>query len=289
MVCPNCFPNKPEGFYMDGFVKENLDILVKQIVKDFDFVILISGSGTVRVGKSVIGQQVGYYLNYMMGQKHKIDNTFDLSNIVFRGEELIAKAKNLPKYSVIVFDEAGADLLGRKFMVSTTQAVLDFFRECGQLNLFLVVILPDYFDLPKGIAITRSVCLLDVYFTQGFERGTGKFFGREKKKNLYIWGKKLMNYQCVKPDFRFSFTDFYTLDEAKYRELKYCALTGRKKQDNEAVLSRRAMNQIAQRNICIVLLNRKYHMPPIDIAKSLNITEVLISQILKDYENKEIF
>jgi len=49
------------------------------------------------------------------------------------------------------------------------------------------------------------------------------------------------------------------------------------------------MNQIAQRNICIVLLNRKYHMPPIDIAKSLNITEVLISQILKDYENKEIF
>ena len=50
----------------------------------------------------------------------------------------------------------------------------------------MILILPDFFELPLNIAITRSNALLDVTYRQGFERGTFKFYGWDKKKLLYL-------------------------------------------------------------------------------------------------------
>jgi len=239
MVCEGCFPNKPEGFYMDGYLKENLDILVKSIVNDFDFIILISGGGMTRIGKSLIGQQIGFYLNYMMEKKHGIKNIYDAdNNFVFRGDQLISRGKEAPKYIVLNFDEAGSDLMARKTMHATTQAVLDYLRECGQKNQFLICILPDFFDLPKGVAITRSVCLIDVDFVEKFNRGKFKFYGRKAKKMLYLKGKKFLDYDAYRPDFHGAFTNFYTIDEQKYRQMKMDALQGREKQAADKLTTR---------------------------------------------------
>ena len=41
-VCKKEFP-KTNGFYMDGYLKSNLDLLKKVIKKDWDMVFLIDG------------------------------------------------------------------------------------------------------------------------------------------------------------------------------------------------------------------------------------------------------
>ena len=285
MVCEGCFPNKPEGFYMDGYLKDNLDILVESIVKDFDFIILISGSGMTRVGKSLIGQQIGFYLNHMMKIKYKIDNVYDAeNNFVFRGDQLISKGKQSPQYVILNFDEAGSDLMARKTMHGTTQAVLDYLRECGQKNQFLICILPDFFDLPKGIALTRSVCLIDVDFIEKFQRGKFKFYGRRAKKMLYLKGKKFLDYDCHKPDFHGAFTNFYTIDEVKYKEMKMDALQGREKQQAEKATN--THRKLMDRWWIGVRDDYSKGMTQIEIAKKYNCSQGEISHIVCKNEEK---
>jgi len=56
-VCEDWFPmksyphQKTPGFYMENNLKETIDLWVKNAKNDWDFVIIISGQGTVRVGK----------------------------------------------------------------------------------------------------------------------------------------------------------------------------------------------------------------------------------------------
>jgi hypothetical protein len=279
IICEGCFPNKPEGFYMDGYLRDNLDILAKKIAHDFDFVILISGSGMTRVGKSLMGMQVGYYLTQRVNEINKLNNTFSTDNYTFRGEELIKVAKSMPPYSVIAYDEAGSDLMARKTMHSTTQALLDFFREAGQLNLFLICILPDFFDLPKGIALTRSVCLIDVQFADKFERGNFNFYGRKAKKFLYLKGRKYLDYDSHRPDFRGGFTNFYTIDESKYRQMKMDALQGREKQA-ELRLNSVHKRLTAHRRKLIDMLHIK-GVSQTSIAEELGLSQCEVSKIIK--------
>ena len=79
------YPNQREpGFFMDDRLKENIDILVKNVVKDWAFTIIISGSGRIRVGKSVLGQQIACYWAYAMWKIHGIEIPFKLKeNLVF--------------------------------------------------------------------------------------------------------------------------------------------------------------------------------------------------------------
>jgi len=280
-VCQTEFP-ATEGFYIDGYLKENLDILAESITKDFDFVILISGSGMTRVGKSLIGMQIGYYLNSKVNELNKRANTFTTDNYSFRGEELIRMGKEATPFSVLVYDEAGSDLMARKTMHGTTQALLDFFRECGQQNLFLICILPDFFDLPKGIALTRSVCLIDVQFAEKFNRGNFKFYGRKAKKMLFLKGKKFLDYDAHRPDFHGAFTNFYTIDESKYRQMKMDALQGREKVAAQKVSDRQTRTQIRlsnQKKELIIYL-KELGVTQRDIAKRIDVTEADVSATL---------
>ena len=54
-VCEEWFPlkkgdkRKSAGFFMDDYLKKQIDVLLKNVVKDWDFNIIISGSGEMRV------------------------------------------------------------------------------------------------------------------------------------------------------------------------------------------------------------------------------------------------
>ena len=125
-----------------------------------------------------------------MKELYNIDLPFSVKeNMVLDGKRLIEIGNQLGQnhnYAPLIFDEAGADLEGRKIMQTSTQNVLDFYRECGQYNLLNILVLPEFFDLPKGIALSRSICLIDVYYVANeediFERGFFKFFSRRNKK-----------------------------------------------------------------------------------------------------------
>lgn len=242
-VCCEDFPkgSRPrqqgDGFYMEDILKINLDLLIKNIKNDWDFTILISGGGSVRMGKSVLAQQIGYYLWSEIKRLYGHDNPFNLQeNYSFRGSEHIKKGKALGEghpYSILVYDEAGSDLESRKVMTKQTRELLDFFRECGQYNLFHILVLPDYFELPKGIAMTRSTCLVDVYTSSdeegNFVRGYYNFYNKQNKKMLFLKGKKYLDYKAHPYNFHGKFTNFYPLPEPEYRQMKRDALAGREK------------------------------------------------------------
>lgn len=233
-VCEEWFPKgsfsgqQSDGFYMHNVLKLQLDALVKNIIYDWDFTIIISGSGQVRVGKSTLAAQIGCYLSYMVWKIHGIETKFSLKdNFVFDGTKLIEQGTMLGTkfpYSPLIYDEAGADLVGRKVMKAATQQVLDYFRECGQYNLFNILVIPEFFDLPATIGINRSKCLIDVRYSvdkQGlFKRGGFRFYSFPNKLNLYLRGKRTLNYNSYRPDFLGDFTQFFPLDVNEYKGIK---------------------------------------------------------------------
>jgi len=221
----------PNGvkFYLDGYLRSNLDLFIKKLKMDYDFVIIVSGSGTVRIGKSVLAQQIGAYVAKRVSERFKQPFIWNLEdNFAFTGKELIDKAKKLSKKldfgGVLIYDEAGGELQTMKRWTPEAKALIDFFRECGQLNLFLILVLPDFFDLPKGIAIARSMALINTRFDDHLNRGRFSAFNFRQKKFLYLQGKKMCDYTKAKPNFHGRFTNAYTIPELNYRKMKREAL-----------------------------------------------------------------
>ena len=284
-VCEKWFPKgfykwqKTDGFYMDDVLKEQIDILLKNIKNDWDFTIIITGGGEVRVGKSVLAMQIACYWAYQIKELYGLSVPFSVKdNFVLNGKDLIKIGNKLGKehlYSPLIYDEAGAELEGRKIMHSTTQAVLDFYRECGQYNLLNILVLPEFFDLPKGIALSRSICLIDVYYTTNeeniFERGFFNFYSRRNKKYLYLKGKKDLNYSSQKYNFHGRFFNFYPINEKEYRKSKQEALLKRE-------VKKRNKFQI-QRDACWFLLSKEYKLTQQKIAKRMEqLTGIFIAQ-----------
>lgn len=262
---------------MDDILKANLDALLNNASKkdDWDFCILITGSGRVRVGKSVLGMQISTYWTYQLEKLYGIKIPFSIKeNIVFIGSKLIEQGNKLgekfPK-SVLMFDEAGADLESMKIRKNTTQAVKDFLRECGQYNFLTILILPEFFDLPKGVALSRSDFLIDCYVLPDKKgkliRGYFNCYNRQNKKFLYLKGKKELNYKAYKYNFHGKFYNFYPIDENEYRKAKMEAL----KQREEGELSNLTKRHIAQRDILL------------KICRDLGLSQQNISDRVRDY------
>jgi hypothetical protein len=216
-------------YWMDPLLKAQLDNIAYNMLHDFDAVIPVSGDGMVRVGKSVLAQQIGYYIAW----KHK--TPFTLANIVFSGKELIEMAQKLPKNSVLIYDEARGELDSKKVMENITKNLMDFFAECGMLNHCIILVCPDFFELPKGVALNRSEFLVNVIRTSSlkkdkegievvkFERGVFEFYNRRGKKILYIQGKKDYNDYGVGKKCRSFFGNFhnqYIVDKTQYENKK---------------------------------------------------------------------
>lgn len=261
-VCTRWFPKgskkhqKKDGFYMDDNLKQQIDILIKNITRDWDFTIIITGGGEVRVGKSMLELQIMAYWAYQMEEVWGIKVPFNIKeNIVFNWDKLISQGHKLAsktKYCPLGYDEAGETMEGTKTQSKELKAVRDYLRECGQYNFLNILVMPEFFDLPKGIAITRSIFLIDIYYTADeegiFRRGYFRFYSRRNKKHLYLRGKKELNYNAYQFNFDGRFYPFYPVEEEEYRELKKEALRCR------AVNSRDAVTEI--RNCLMFILNK---------------------------------
>jgi hypothetical protein len=139
-----------------------------------------------------------------------------MKNIVFKPMDLIKRAFEVEQYSVVIVDEWDDAHYWSELGMSMRQ----FFRKCRQLNLFIILIIPNFFQMPMSYAVSRSVFFVDVRFEGKFERGYFRFFNFDKKKDLYIYGKKTQNYECVRPNFIGRFTKGYCVDEAQYKRAK---------------------------------------------------------------------
>jgi hypothetical protein len=211
-------PNqKTAGKYIDEYLYDNLKVLAEAIVKDNTFLGIVSSSTLeVGTGKSCFCQQLGEAWTEMVNEMHNQTLTFDIKNIVFRPKELIKRAFEVPKYSCIILDEWEET----NYWSELGMTLRSFFRKCRQLNLFILVICPNFFQVPMSYAISRSIFFIDVRFETNFERGFFSLYNFKKKKVLYLVGKKSQDYSCVKPDFFGRFSDGYAVPREIYLEAK---------------------------------------------------------------------
>jgi len=215
---PGYSTNKLHGFYMNDIMKKNLDLARRTIKKDWDMVYLIDGAEGS--GKSVLAQQIGFYCAPRM----------KLKNIVFNPDDFRKRVLDSGKYDCVIFDEAYAGLSSRKAMSDINKGLVAMLTEIRQKNLFIIVVLPSFFDMDKYVALWRSRFLVHV-FAHKFRRGYFTFYNFNKKKRMYILGKKYYNYRAVIPSFRGSFTDFYPLGKEKYKKLKADSLKAYKPEE----------------------------------------------------------
>jgi len=214
---------KSPGKYMDGWLYNNLELLASKIVDDMTFLgIIYSSTLEVGTGKSVLATQMGEAWSDIMKKKHNIDIPFEVGNIVWKPKDLIDKAmgkngfKKIPKYSYILLDEWEDATYWSELGMTLRQ----FFRKCRQLNLFMVCIIPNWFQLPLSYAVSRSMFAIDVRFTDKLERGLFAFYNFPSKRILYVAGKRGHNYRVVKPTFMGRFGDGYGVEESEYRRKK---------------------------------------------------------------------
>lgn len=223
---------KTEGRYFDAILYDNLKVMAEVIVKDMTFLGVISSSTLENgTGKSTLATQIGEAWTEIMYNLHGIEIPFDMNQIVFKPEDLIDRAFKVPKYSMIMLDEWEDQHYWSKLGMSLRQ----FFRKCRQLNLFILIIIPNFFQLPINYAISRSIFFIDVRFEGKFERGYFRFYDFHKKKDLYLLGKKTQNYSVVEPNFSGRFTNGYGVNEKEYRAAKLKDMLESEEEEGEIV------------------------------------------------------
>lgn len=201
------------GFSMDGYLKKNLSLAKEVVKKDWDMVFVVDGAEGS--GKSVLAQQCAYYC----------DRTLTVDRICFTPKEFKDAILNAEKFQAVVYDEAYTGLSSRAAMSLINRTLVRMLAEIRQKNLFVFVVMPTFFDLDKYVALWRSRALIHVYTKDNFERGLFCFFNVDRKKQLYLHGKKFYSYGATKANFIGRFPNFYTVDEVAYKKKKKDSLS----------------------------------------------------------------
>lgn len=259
-----------QNYYLDGYLKTNLDMMKKVIQDDWDFLIVVDGlEGS---GKSVFTMQIAQYAS-----QHKLE----INDLCFTGEEFEKRVWAAKKYQAVIFDEAIEGMTGSEYMSMVNQSLKKCLTKIRQKNLFIFLVIPSYFELMKYAALHRSVTLFHVHTGEGYKRGYFKAYSRDRKKDLYLKGKKFYDYK-VPPDFRGRFTKFYTINEEVYRKKKDSASRHSRKNNSTITLKK-------FKNRCYLLMkelvdNHNYQHK--DIAGILGITRSVITRFMGSFDIK---
>lgn len=242
---------KRDDVWIAPMMARELDKVQKRVLtKDRDWVAVVDGEEGV--GKSVLAMQIATYL----------DPSFTLDRIVFSSDDFlkIIKDPKTKKGSAVVLDEAFNAANNRASLTEVNRAMIGVATEMRQKNLFVIMVLPSFFDLDKYFALWRCRALIHVYFTENEDRNY-VIFPKDQKKLLYLSGKKTYNYSYPRSPFPpFTFPHYYPVDEEEYRNKKSNAFKKR-------TVSNQARNWLMQRNAYIKYILVTLGMAQGDVAK----------------------
>lgn len=208
MVLIPCKTLRKGHFFMDGYLYKNLTTAKKVIKEDWDMVFAVDG--TEGAGKSAIAQQCAYYCYPELS----------VDNIAFNPQQFKDCVKSAPKYSAVVYDEAYGGLGSRASLNPVNMSIVRMLTEIRQKNLFIFIVMPTFFDLDRYVALWRSRALIHVYTGKGWQRGFFGFYDKNKKKQMYVNGKKTYSYASPGPNFRGRFADGFPVGRKNYLERK---------------------------------------------------------------------
>jgi len=266
---------KTDGRYVDDYLYSNLEIMADTIVKDMTFLgVIYSSTLEVGTGKSVFATQIGEIWEEIIKKKHGIDLNYGTRNIVWRAKELIERSFEIPKYSMILLDE-WEDAHYWSELGTTLRA---FFRKCRQLNLFILIIIPNFFQLNMSYAIGRSIFAIDVHFGSNFSRGYFRFYGFDSKRKLFLNGKKFHNYKATPPDFTGQFFDGYGVDRKDYIKAKALDLEKWDADDKKAKSPSEIRAELIRK--IYVYLKEKKQVTQEDMSIALGVHQTTLSDII---------
>ena len=251
------------GYYLNGFLQSNLDHVKKDVTKrNFDSFIIVTGREGF--GKSTLAMQVAKYL----------DPTFDLHSVVFTANQFLEAVELADKYQAIVFDETMGYLSSRGAMSRFNKTLIKVMSEMRSKNLFIIMCIPNFFELDRYPAIHRSTGLLHVV-----KRGMFGSYDYRRKKNLYLFGRKSYSYNTT-PNYTGDFTSFFPLEQKSYEEKKQAAI-------NEYTQNMREGDyQKNQRNKLIYECHKNNLYDSKQLAKILGLSVRSVQLIVKECKGK---
>ena len=205
---------KPASIYVNHLLQKSLDVAIDRVRKhNWDYVCLVCGiPGS---GKSTLARTIARYCCPW----------FDNQYIAFSGEEFVRITNNAPEYSAVILDESFQSLNSRVTMSPEFIRIINHLQIIRQKHLFIILCLPNFFDLTKGVAVFRSSHLFVTYAGDDGIRGRFKAFDRNKKRSLYVIGGKYMNYNCVQSNYVAAFRkNRDMMSEDDYEKMKYAHL-----------------------------------------------------------------
>lgn len=209
---------KSDGFYIDATRHREL-MKIRKNTRGHDRDAVLIYFGDVGDGKSTIAAQ----------DLKVLDSRFNASCMCQTEDDFKSKIQEFlnmgdeGKHRAIALDEAFEGLNSSQVASRSQKLLVNLLQTIRQRNLFIALVLPNFFDLSKTVAIFRSKWATMVYSRSG-ERGYFKTWGKERKKELYIRGKALYNFNVVKPNLQGRFSSFMPLDVGAYRKMKDQAL-----------------------------------------------------------------
>lgn len=241
-----------EDFFVDPILKKQLDEVRHAVMKrDRDYVMVVDGEEGS--GKSVLAMQIAAYL----------DKKFTIDQVVFNADQFMKKIKTIRKNACLLLDEAFSASNARASLSQVNRSMVGVATEMRQRNLFVIFVLPSFFDLDKYFALWRCRALIHVYFAKDGSRGRYIIFPKTKKKYLYLNGKKTYNYSKPRspyPPCRFN--NEYVIDEFEYRIKKADAFKRR-------TVSNLAKKWKGQRDACMKILYHDFKVSSLDIPKRI--------------------
>lgn len=223
---------------LDRPLIEILEMYKARIRKNWDAFVAISGEEGD--GKSTFAKQLCCYMT---------NGKFDVSHIAWTPEQFEEKVLAAKPESAVLYDEAISGLDSLSTMSTVNRKLRKMAAQCRKRRLFICILLPSFFDLDKNMAIHRTRGLFKIYAPK-LKRGYYAYYNKDKKKKLYILGKKYYDEQAVPPFFTGRFTGWTMIDEEEYEKQKDEALI-KQIEENEEKTSK----QMLQRNVMFKALH----------------------------------
>lgn len=260
------------SIYMDGMLYESFSN-AKDVMKKKNLDLVIACSGYPGLGKSKLISQVAAFCDPTFTEDRMWQTTDDFVSAV-KNETGILKAH--------VLDEAWEGLSSGQVRRKIGRILLNIMNVIRQKRLFIFIVLPDFFDLSKSIAIFRSRWLLHCYSEEFGDVGRFAAFDQNAKKQLYIRGKKFEDYGAWPADFYGVFTK---CDSPNFDWERYEKVIKPKSMISSLESSETNSDAIDQRNELIYLLYNSHEYKTKEISQKCNISLRSVQQIIRDMKS----